>query len=215
MHIVIFAGGKLRPGPKVQAVLQTADLIIAADSGAATALDYGHIPAVILGDFDSLPEHLIEELQQQGSQLIRASVHKDETDTELALIEARQRGASTITILGAFGGSRIEHSLANVFLLTGFHDIPVQIIDGPSTCWLLSGPASSSISGQSGDFVSLFPMTMEVTAITTANLAYALKGENLRFGTPRGISNELLESQATVTIDQGQLLIIHTSREQE
>ncbi|GER91033.1 thiamine pyrophosphokinase [Dictyobacter vulcani] len=213
MHIVIFAGGALRSGPKVQAVLQAADLIIAADSGAATALDYGYIPAVILGDCDSLSPKLLEELQQKGSQLIRASVHKDETDTELALLEARQRGASIITILGAFGGSRIEHGLANIFLLTSFQDIPVRIVDGPSTCWLLSGPASDTISGQTGDFVSLFPMTAEVTAITTTNLAYALKGEILRFGTPRGISNELLEPQASISIEHGLLLLIHTSRE--
>ena len=41
MHIVIFAGGILQPGKTVDAAIATADLIIAADSGAATALRYG------------------------------------------------------------------------------------------------------------------------------------------------------------------------------
>ena len=35
MHVVIFAGGTLRPGKAVEAAIASADLVIAADSGAA------------------------------------------------------------------------------------------------------------------------------------------------------------------------------------
>lgn len=212
MHIVIFAGGTLRSSRAVHQAIQSANLILAADSGAATALEYGCIPAMILGDFDSLAAEQLAHLQQLGSKIIRVSRQKDETDTELALLEAKKRGASSITLLGALGGPRFEHTLANTFLLSGFPDLSIRIIDGPTTCWLLQGPGQSEIEGEPGDFLSLFPLTPEVTAITTTNLAYPLNGESLRLGTPRGISNELLQERASVVIEHGMLILIHTSK---
>jgi thiamine pyrophosphokinase len=212
MHIVVFAGGTLCPGSLVDEAIHTADMIIAADSGAATALQYGCTPSIILGDFDSLPSAQVEEAIRKGCQLVRASSHKDETDTELALREARQRGATSISLLGALGGTRVEHTLANFFLLTDFVDIPLRIIDGPSVSWLLTGPGSSLISGMPQDFLSLFPFTALVTGIDTTNLAYPLDDASLRFGVTRGISNELTDAHARVSIREGSLLIIHTRR---
>lgn len=212
MHIVVFAGGTLRPSEQVDKAIQTADMIIAADSGAATALQYGCTPSIILGDFDSLLSEQTEALLQKGCQLVRVSTHKDETDTELALREARQRGASSVSLLGALGGMRIEHTLANFFLLSDFADMSIHIIDGPSTCWLLTGPGISHITGRSGDFLSLFPYTAQVSGIRTVNLAYPLVGATLHFGAIRGISNELITDQASISIDDGNLLIIHTRR---
>lgn len=210
MHIVVFAGGTLRPSAQVDRAIQTADMIIAADSGAATALQLGCIPSIILGDFDSLSLAQTEKLTQKGSQLIRVSTHKDETDTELALQEARRRGASSISLLGALGGTRIEHTLANFFLLSAFSDMPIRIIDGPSSAWILKGPGNSHITGTAGDFLSLFSYTAHVSGITTTNLAYPLLDATLYFGVIRGISNELMTDQASISIEDGNLLIIHT-----
>lgn len=212
MHIVIFAGGTVRASRAVRQAIEAADLILAADSGAATALEYGCVPTMILGDFDSLASEQLTQLQQMGSEIVRVSSQKDETDTELALLEAKRRGARSITLLGALGGQRFEHTLANTFLLTGFPELSIRIIDGPTTCWLLRGPGHSEIAGEVGDFLSLFPITPLVNAITTVNLAYPLQGASLRLGTPRGISNELTHEQASVTIQQGMLILIHTSK---
>ncbi|GCE22627.1 thiamine diphosphokinase [Dictyobacter kobayashii] len=212
MHVVIFAGGTLHASRTVRQAIEAADLILAADSGAATALEYGCIPAMILGDFDSLASEHLEQVQRLGSQIVRVPSQKDETDTELALLEAKKQGASSITLLGALGGERFEHTLANVFLLTGFPELSIRIVDGPTTCWLLQGPGQSEVIGEPGDFLSLFPITPEVTTITTTNLAYPLHGESLRLGTPRGISNELQKDRASVTIEGGMLLLIHTSK---
>jgi thiamine pyrophosphokinase len=212
MHIVVFAGGTLRPSAQVDKAIHTADMIIAADGGATTALQYGCIPAIILGDFDSLPAAQVEELIQKGSQPVRVSTHKDETDTELALLEARRQGASSVSLLGALGGTRIEHTLANFFLLASFADMSIRIIDGPSTCWLVKGPTTSHINGTPQDFLSLFPYTAQVTGISTVNLAYPLVKATLNFGATRGISNEFTAEQASISIEHGTLLIIHTNQ---
>jgi len=209
MHVVIFAGGTVQPGTGVATALSHADLIIAADSGAETALHSGHVPAVVVGDFDSLGI-ATTELEAKGSKLIRVAVEKDETDTELAIQVALEHGATNITLLGAIGGARFDHTMANILLLAGIETVPMRIVDGPMTCWLLRGPGSTPIAGQSGDLLSLFPLTGEATGIHTHNLYYPLQGETLRFGRPRGVSNVLTSEQGEVSLESGMLLVIHT-----
>ncbi len=210
MHVVIFAGGIVLPGTAVNAALAGADLVIAADSGASTALHYGHTPSVIVGDFDSLgiPS---TELENMGSQLVRVAVEKDETDTELAIQVAIERGANAITLLGAIGGARFDHTMANILLLAGIEAVPIRIVDGPMTCWLLRGPGSTTISGQPGDLLSLLPLTTEATGVKTTDLYYSLHSETLHFGRPRGVSNALNQEHAEVSLEEGMLLVIHTN----
>ena len=211
MRVVIFAGGAYRPGTASQKALAQFDMLIAADSGASTALRLGYIPAYIVGDFDSLDAQLVEQLRARGSHIIAAKVEKDETDTELAVQLAIEQGATQITLLGALGGERFDHALANVLLLAGFDSVPISIIDGSSTGWLLRGPGHSVIEGRAGDLLSLLPLTGDATGIRTQGLYYPLRGETLRFGKPRGVSNALTGEQAEVWLESGLLLVIHTS----
>ena len=213
MHAVIFVGGTLQAGKAVENAIARADLILAADSGAITALHYGCTPAIIVGDFDSLT--LSEaEIGKMGSQIVRAEVEKDETDTELAVQVALEHGADRITLLGGIGGERFDHTMANILLLAGFETVPMRIVDGPSTCWLLRGHGSTSIEGQPGDLLSLLPLTGKADGVCTTDLYYPLHGETLYFGKPRGVSNVLMGEHAEVVLEGGLLLVIHTSKEE-
>ncbi len=211
MHVVIFAGGTLRMGQGVRAAIANNDLVIAADRGAATALQYGCTPAFVVGDFDSLAALPLQQSQARGSRIIRATVEKDETDSELAIQVAIEQGASAITLLGGLGAARLDHTMGNIMLLAGFEHVPIRIVDGPSTCWLLRGPGRTNIEGEKGDLLSLLPLTGDVTGIQTQGLYYPLHRETLHFGKPRGISNVLTEQQAEVSCESGLLLIIHTA----
>jgi thiamine pyrophosphokinase len=211
MHAIIFVGGTLQTGKAVEKAIASADMILAADSGAIIALDYGCTPAIIVGDFDSLTLSE-DELATMGSQLVRAEVEKNETDTELAVQVALERGAERITILGGIGGERFDHTMANMLLLAGFETIPMQIVDGPATCWLLRGPGSTVIEGQAGDLLSLFPLIGEAVGVRTTDLYYPLYGETLYFGKPRGVSNVLIGEHAGVSLERGLLLVIHTNK---
>ena len=214
MRVVIFAGGTLRPGRAFYAAIGEADMIVAADSGAATALQYGCTPGFVVGDFDSLDAELLQELSERGSQVRRVAVEKDETDTELAVQVAIEQGATSITLLGAFGGARFDHTLANILLLAGFEGVPIRIVDGPAICWLVRGPGSSEVNGHVGDLVSLLPLTGDASGVRTKGLYYALNGETLYFGRPRGMSNVLVEEHAEVFVEGGMLLVIHTDVEE-
>src|SRR2546428_11455099 len=127
MHVVIFAGGALRPGKAFYAAIGSADMFIAADGGAATALEFGCTPRIVVGDFDSLDGLLLEDLGKRGSEIRRAAVEKDETDTELAVQVAIDEGATRITLAGALGGARLDHNMANIFLLGGFDGVSVKV----------------------------------------------------------------------------------------
>jgi thiamine pyrophosphokinase len=212
MHVVIFAGGVVQPGRAVDAALARADMVIAADRGAETALRFGHLPMYIVGDLDSLDKQMLREAHERGSQVVQAQLEKDETDTELAAMVALQHGATEITLLGALGGSRIDHALANVLLLVGFEATPMHIVDGETSCWLLRGPGKTVIDGQQGDTLSLLPLTADADGVQTTGLYYSLRGETLSFGRPRGVSNVLTSHQAEVSLARGLLLIVHTGR---
>jgi thiamine pyrophosphokinase len=214
MHIVIFAGGTVRPGKALFKAISSADMCIAADSGAATALTYGCTPQIVVGDFDSLDESLLEDLGKRGSRVRRAAVEKDETDTELAVQVAIDEGATRITLAGALGGARFDHAMANILLLAGFENIPITLVDGPSTCWIVRGPGNTPIDGQAGDLLSLLPLTGDANGIHTRGLYYTLQGETLSFGKPRGMSNVLTEEHAEVSMESGMLLVIYTSVEE-
>ena len=86
---------------------------------------------------------------------IRARPDKDESDTELCLLTALDRGATHIRLLGALGGTRIDHELANVSLLAHprLDGIDVRIEDGPATIVRIGtpdGPGSIVLAGAPG-----------------------------------------------------------------
>lgn len=210
MNTLIFAAGTITPGRALQQAIASSELIIAADKGAAAALHYGLTPTIVVGDLDSIPKATLQQLRTTNSQIIQAPVEKDETDTELAITIAIEHGATSITLLGALGGARFDHTIANILLLADIDSVPMRIIDGPTSCWLLRGPTSSSITGNVGDLLSLFPLTNDATNVSTHGLYYPLHNDTLHFGKPRGVSNSLTQEQASVSLTSGLLLVIHT-----
>src|SRR5581483_12248501 len=173
MHAVIFAGGDCADSPLSQTVLKTADLILAADGGAESALQLGVFPKAVIGDFDSLKPSIKKELTKKGAQIISFRKEKDETDTELAILHAEKLGATKITIFGGIAGDRIDHILATIFL--GFiSPVPLEFISAYQHAKIVIGPATVSLSGKKGDLLSLIPFKKDVKGISTKNLYYPL-----------------------------------------
>lgn len=189
-------------------LMREADLRIAADGGARQFLQAGILPHIAIGDFDSLPALMLEQLEAQGVRIERHPVHKDETDLELALLHALARGARRIVVLAALGGRPDQH-LANLQLLThpALATIDVRMLHRDWEVFAINHAAT--IEGQPGQTVSLLPMTEAVEGIVTQGLYYPLRDEALRLGPARGVSNVLTERRATVTIRSGILLAMH------
>ena len=120
-HALIVADGDVDVGAMRRLVPGPPDgdeiLLIAADGGAAKVLAADRLPDIVVGDFDSLHAAERVRLQGLGIDLREARADKDESDMELCILTAIEAGAARISILGALGGSRPEHTLANIWLL--------------------------------------------------------------------------------------------------
>ena len=205
MRVIIFANGGFTEPPE----LYPDDLIIAADGGARHCRSLGLTPHLVVGDFDSLDETELAELQAAGSQVVRYARNKDFTDLELALQHARQRGATEILVLAALGG-RWDQTLANL-LLPAAEELcctKIRLIDGAQEMSFLRGGECMEVLGQPGDTVSLVPLKGDAHGVTTQGLSYPLHAESLIFGSTRGISNELLGTQASIWLEQGLVLCV-------
>lgn len=207
MYTVIVANApNLDAAPFVER-MRAADLLIAADGGALPLLRLGFAPHLVIGDLDSLGDEAEHELEARGVELRRYPRAKDETDLELALLLAAERGAATIDVLGALGG-RWDHTLANVAMLDmpELHGRRVQLLDAAQTLFVVRD--SAALEGRRGDTISLLPLTPEVRGVTTAGLLYVLEDATLRYERARGVSNVLLEPPGRVSLREGLLLVV-------
>ena len=209
MRAIIIAGGQAE-SQGWQRWVREGDWIIGADGGAARALSWGLRPDLVIGDMDSLPEAARAVLVSEGCRFIEHPRAKDETDLELALVHAVREGAKEITVLGALGG-RLDHSLANILLLTlpSLAGVSVRIAEGEQQALLARGGEVVDLEGARGDLVSLVPLGGDVRGVTTRGLAWSLEEDTLRFGSSRGVSNEMTANKAGIQVGEGLLLIVH------
>jgi len=206
----VLANGEYRYPERLMPVVRNADVVIAADGGANWLATQGLVPHVLVGDMDSVTDAVREAIAGQGGRLVTVPRAKDETDLELALLEAVDVGARQITVLGALGG-RIDHALANVYLLalSALRGRDVRLYDGTTYLWLTDSLAR--VQGEPDDLISLIPLGGDVQGVHTSGLAYPLRGETLHVGPARGISNVMTETEATIEVGAGLLLVAHTS----
>ena len=193
--------------------LDAADLVIAADGGAGTLDRLGRQPDRLVGDLDSTDPALVARLEAAGVPVERHPADKEATDTELALAAARTAGATRIVLLGALGGERIDHELANLLLLAdpSLEGRDVRIVSGRTTVRLIHGSGSLALDGADGDLVSLLPIGGDAAGVTTAGLRWGLHGATLPIGASRGISNEIVTAPGSVSLEDGILLVIETA----
>jgi thiamine pyrophosphokinase len=217
---VVLADGDSDPATLTRALAAppgTRRIVVAADAGALRAEAAGVTPDLVVGDGDSLGSDELARLRAAGIAIELVDAAKNESDTELAVLAALDRGASTIRICGAMGGSRVEHEIANLLLLAHprLDGVDAAILAGRSTIRRVGrpdGPGSIDLAGSPGDFVSLLPVDTVVEDVRTTGLRFPLVGEPLRPGPARGLSNELEGGAARVTTGRGRLLVIETPR---
>jgi thiamine pyrophosphokinase len=207
MHAVIVANGPGFDPEPLRAHIEAADLLIAADGGGNALFAAGLTPHVVVGDLDSLAPAALAALAAAGAAILRHPTEKDETDLELALLLAVERGATVVDVLGAMGG-RWDQTLSNVALLA----LPelagrrVRLLDAGQEAYLARG--ATPIPGERGETVSLLPVGGPARGITTQGLYYPLEAAELRFERSRGVSNVIVEPPAHVTVREGLLLVV-------
>jgi thiamine pyrophosphokinase len=193
-------------------------LVVAADGGARAALDLGLRIDRWVGDADSIDGPSLARLRENGVDVTVLPADKDESDAELAILAALEAGATELTIVGALGGLRLDHALANLSLL--WHPaleasaVHCRLLDAAARVSLVrasSGAVHRSLPGEPGGLVTLIALPPGVEGVTTVGLRYALRDEPLVAGTTRGLSNVREAPDASVSLRRGRLLIVETA----
>ncbi|MEI7743944.1 MAG: thiamine diphosphokinase [Chloroflexota bacterium] len=220
---VVVAGGDVAARDRLDAAWPGWDdgleLVIAADGGLEHARALGLHPDLLVGDLDSLPADAVAAAEADGVAVLRARPDKDESDTELALLEAVRRAPERIIVLGAFGGQRLDHALANVWLLAhpALAGRDIVLLDERTRVSLVAAPGAdgaavtTALPGRTGAIVSLLPLAGVVEGITTHGLLYALRDEPLVPGPARGLSNVRTRDDARVVVRRGLLLVVEAA----
>ncbi|HJS20584.1 MAG TPA: thiamine diphosphokinase [Anaerolineales bacterium] len=215
-RIIIFANGEISDLDKARRLLQVDDYILCADGGTRHAVSLGVQPNLIIGDLDSAEEGAIQKFQAGGVPVEPYPRDKNETDLELAINRAIELKPKQIVIVAALGG-RLDQTLANITLLTDQRlstlrhglgqDFDIRLDDGVEEILLCRDRVE--VHGRSGDIVSLIPWGGAVSDIQTESLKWPLRRETLYPDKTRGISNEMIDKTASISIGSGLLLVVH------
>lgn len=210
-RIIILANGCYNDLNFYRAQITSNDYVICADGGTNYALNMGIRPDVVVGDLDSIDNNVYNQILDLGTIIEKYPCEKDMSDLELALEMAIEHQPEEIVIFGALG-NRLDQTLSNIniLLLPLRSDIKASIVDEFHQLQIVN--KKITIAGTPKEYLSLYPLTGEVTGITTQGLKFPLNGETLYFSSTRGLSNEFISNVATITIEQGLLLIIKVKK---
>jgi thiamine pyrophosphokinase len=177
--------------------------VIAADSGFDHAHRLGVKVDLLVGDLDSISAAglgLAGEIQQHPTD-------KNATDLAIALDAAARKKPSQVVVVGGSGG-RIDHFLANAALLTAsvYSELKLTWLPGDAAIHVVRDRLE--LLGSPGDVVSLLPYGGPARGVSTDGLRWPLTDATLAPGTSLGVSNQMIDTTATVELDDGVLLTV-------
>lgn len=199
---LVVAGGEPPPERLLPGLVRDADLVLAVDGGLTLLQRNGLVPDLVIGDLDSLRGTEVPP----GIQLEKHPREKDATDLELALEHLVPLAPQEVVLVGALGG-RLDHLVATLSLLERY-PWHMVLYHRDEVLYATSTPISLPHAAP-GDRVSLLPLTQRVEGIHTQGLRYPLRGEELRRGSTRGVSNQVVSLPCGVRFSQGRLLVVH------
>ena len=209
MRVLILTGGSMNTTFASEYIRKwNPDQVITADKGLLYAKELGIIPDIILGDFDSCNKSIMEEFSTDKK--IIAPCEKDDTDTALAMIKAKEIGADEILLIGATG-TRLDHVLGNIgqLVFAQKQGMKAQIVDENNRIQVLEYEHTISKDCQFGKYVSFVPV-YEAKGVTLKGFKYPLCDHTLVFHESLAISNELKENQGKISYKEGCLLMIES-----
>jgi len=208
MRAIIFANGQMEYLPKTILPFKTDDLIIAADGGLRFCCQENIVPHLIVGDLDSVNTTQLSEMQRLGVQVIQYPVNKDATDLELSIQTALAKGTKEIILLSALGG-RWDMTFSNVLLLASdfLHNVHIRLLDQNQEMFCINGSRQVNLNQRKGTSLSLLPLSLYVEGITLQGMKYSLNNEYLQMGSSRGLSNIIIDQNASIRIQKGRLLV--------
>ena len=202
---ILVSAGSVQPDTPIPAAFAGAD-VIACDAGWHNCEVLGLTPKLVLGDFDSSERPADGDVQVLPTE-------KDDTDTHYAARLAREQGYTHLLLLGALGGKRLEHTLANLstglWLAQQGADVTLADVNTRVSFVLPGQPRSYPKTDKL--YFSLFPMEGTADGVTLTGAKYPLTGASLTANYPLTVSNEWAGDAIRVETARGALVVLETS----
>ena len=184
-------------------------MLIVVDGALELTHRLGMVPDYIVGDFDTVNQELLS--YYDANSILRHVPEKDQTDTELAIETAMRQGCREIVFWGATG-TRLDHSLANIFLLQHLleQNITGVIEDECNRLYLRNRSFKLNKQNCHGTYLSLLPLTDTVEQVTLTGMKYPVKDRNFFRKNTLGVSNEIIEEEARVEFSSGIFIVVES-----
>ncbi|MEX6506970.1 thiamine diphosphokinase [Jiella sp. M17.18] len=203
-HFTVLLAGRIEPTAALKEAV-AGSRVIAADDGIRHAAALGLSPELWVGDFDSTPPHPPIEL----AGIARAPFprDKDQTDGEIAIEAAIERGATRLTLVGALGGPRSDHAFAHLILALRYNDrgLAVELFDGVEHAWPL-GPDRRNFPLAPGAQFSILKFS-DLQGLTIDGAKWPLADVAVPFHSILTQSNEAM-GEIAVTVREGRALLL-------
>lgn len=200
----ILLGGDLIRTPRLDRQVE-GSRVIAADAGIGHARMLGLVPELWVGDFDSVPANLPDDLAAVPRRTFPAE--KDKTDGELAIAAALEQGATRLILVGAFGGRRADHAFLHLALGLRLAEAGAEVI-------LTSGAQEGIplLPGNAGfDYAdaTLFSVLgfSDLSGLTVKGAKWPLDHVEVAFGSSLTISNEV-KGRLEIALGSGRALLL-------
>lgn len=206
MKAFIYAGGTVFADGVGEAP-EPSDLTIAADAGWQNAQRLGITPRLLVGDFDSLGEPNVPA----GTEVIRVPAEKDDSDTQLAVRLALERGATDIRLIAGLSG-RLDHTLSTLAILEDLEQKKVRAIltDGHNRVRFLRAGSLLLPRDSRFRYLSLIVATDRARGVLLDGCKYPLRNATLCRRNQYAISNEIAGVAALIAVRRGAVYVIES-----
>lgn len=202
---VIFGAAPIEePFQWVLPLIPENSLILCADGGFRFAQKLGVSADFLIGDMDSLGNHLPER-----TKTIIVPAEKDETDLFLCINKALDLGCGDIHIFGALGG-RMDHTFGNLALLYYGLEQNAKVCLYAKNNRLQMTRQDIRLYRDGYRYFSVFAFGGEAV-YTVKNAKYPCSQLHLTPGSIIGSSNEMLGEYTDIIVHSGTLLLISSS----
>ena len=184
-------------------VVDSRDIVIAADGGFTILKQLGLVADYIIGDFDSLPEI------PPHKNIVRLPEQKDITDMRAALALGLEKGFREFSIYGGTGG-RFEHTLANLQCIAWLsqNDARGYLRDERKTVTAITN-GSIFFGRETRGYISIFAHTDIAKGVFLVGLKYPLTDATVTNIFPIGVSNEFTGIDSSVTVHDGTIIVVY------
>jgi thiamine pyrophosphokinase len=203
---IISGGDKTKDLSFYEENLLKTDVKIASDSGIKIFKKLNIKPDYLIGDLDSASNEDIQWAKQNDVQILKYPVQKNEIDSELAIMKAQQLGCKKV-FLSSITGSRIDHTLAGIYLLGKYSKLDPEIIEEEYSIGIVK--KYKNILTKKNNSWAILPLGEKVEGLTLKGFKYNLFEKNIDKYDSIGVSNKSKEENVTISIKKGIVLYIH------